>query len=81
MFHTRELERERAARQRRNVANSKRQNVMTETRPTVPSNNMRLPKHLNLKTYTYHSLGDYVITIQQFGTTDSYTTQRVSRRE
>ena len=36
------------------------------------------PKELNLKTYKYHLLGDYIETIQQFGTTDSYSTQSVS---
>jgi hypothetical protein len=44
----------------------------------VPSNNTRKPKLLNLNTYTYHALGDYVRTIRTFGTTDSYSTQPVS---
>ncbi|KAG2078853.1 hypothetical protein BDR04DRAFT_981789, partial [Suillus decipiens] len=37
------------------------------------------PKHktLDLKTYKYHALGDYPDTIQQFGTTDSFSTQTV----
>jgi hypothetical protein len=43
----------------------------------VPSNNTRKPKLLNLETYTYHALGDYVRTIRTFGTTDSYSTQPV----
>ena len=38
----------------------------------------RKAKHLNLDTYTYHALGDYVATIRHFGTTDSYSTQQVS---
>jgi hypothetical protein len=33
---------------------------------------------LNLETYTYHAMGDYVKTIRTFGTTDSYSTQPVS---
>jgi hypothetical protein len=44
----------------------------------VPSNSTRKPKLLNLETYTYHALGDYVRTIRTFGTTDSYSTQPVS---
>ena len=35
-------------------------------------------KKLNLNTYKFHSLGDYVATIRLFGTTDSYSTQIVS---
>ena len=34
-------------------------------------------KKLNLNTYKFHSLGDYVSTIRLFGTTDSYSTQVV----
>jgi Sec-independent protein translocase protein TatA len=39
----------------------------------------RLPKIFNLNTYKLHSLGDYANTIRQYGTTDSYSTQIVSR--
>ena len=35
-------------------------------------------KTLNLNTYKFHALGDYVATIRLFGTTDSYSTQLVS---
>ena len=35
-------------------------------------------KKLNLNTYKFHALGDYVATIRLFGTTDSYSTQLVS---
>ena len=35
-------------------------------------------KTLNLNTYKFHSLSDYVKTIRLFGTTDSYSTQVVS---
>jgi hypothetical protein len=33
---------------------------------------------LNLDTYKMHSLGDYVRTIEEYGSTDSYSTQIVS---
>ena len=35
-------------------------------------------KTLNLNTYKFHALADYVATIQLFGTTDSYSTMLVS---
>ena len=35
-------------------------------------------KLLNLNTYKFHALGDYVRNIRLFGTTDSYSTQVVS---
>lgn len=65
-FQTRELERERVARQRR------------QEKSAVQKASSQKPKQLNLKTYKYHSLGDYVETIRRFGTTDSYSTQPVS---
>jgi hypothetical protein len=37
----------------------------------------KLHKKFNLATYKYHALGDYVSTIRKYGTTDSYTTERV----
>lgn len=37
----------------------------------------RHPKTFNLSTYKVHSLGDYVKTIRQYGTTDSYSTEPV----
>ena len=35
-------------------------------------------KKLNLNTYKFHALADYVATIRHFGTTDSYSTLLVS---
>lgn len=35
---------------------------------------------LNLNTYKMHALGDYVRTIERYGTTDSYSTQIVCSR-
>ena len=66
VYPTRELERERSARVRR------------KSRQQECNRSARQPKQLNLKTYKYHALGDYVHTIRQFGTTDSYSTQPVS---
>jgi hypothetical protein len=76
LFQTRELERERAARQRRQEKATA--SAGAKQKPATSGNNTRKPKHLNLKTYKYHALGDYVTTIRRFGTTDSYSTQPVS---
>ena len=76
-FETRELEHERAARQRRQEKSAT--NVVSGSRgPTASNSNARKQKKLNLRTYKYHALGDYVDTIWRFGTTDSYSTQPVS---
>ena len=42
----------------------------------IVSNDVKM-KRLNLITYKYHVLGDYPETIQEYGTTDSYSTQMV----
>ena len=66
IYPTRELECERAARVRRKSTQQE------------SNHSTRQPKQLNLNTYKYHALGDYVHTIRRFGTTDSYSTQPVS---
>jgi hypothetical protein len=38
----------------------------------------KLKKTLNTQTYKYHALADYAEHIRQFGTVDSYSTERVS---
>jgi hypothetical protein len=76
MFQTRELERERAARQRRQEKDTAKDGARPNA--VAPRNNTRKPKHLNLKTYKFHALGDYVSAIRTYGTTDSYSTQPVS---
>ena len=72
LFETRELERERAARQRRREKITARHDA-----GPLPGDNVRKPKRLNLNTYKMHALGDYVSTVCHFGTTDSYSTQPV----
>jgi hypothetical protein len=34
-------------------------------------------KGFNLQTYKFHALGDYAATIRRYGTTDSFSTERV----
>jgi len=84
LFQTRELDRERAARQRRQEKDQAAKKKITNCgngRKTTETSNLsttRKPKQLNLKTYKYHALGDYVDTIKRYGTSDSYSTQGVS---
>ena len=77
VFPTRELQREQTARLRRRAKNT----VTAKpglSNPKPQNNCARLPKKLNLRTYKFHSLGDYHYTIWRFGTIDSYSTQPVS---
>jgi hypothetical protein len=76
-FQTRELERERLARQRHREK-SATGTMPAASKPAASSKSSRQLKQLNLRTYKYHSLGDYFNTIRRLGTTDSYSTQSVS---
>ena len=75
-FATHKLERERAAQIRR------QEKKMATTGPANSDpqkrNSVRQTKEFSLKTYKFHSLGDYCNTIWRFGMTDSYSTQPVS---
>jgi hypothetical protein len=76
---TRELERERVAQTQHQETNlAKTVPESSKSKPRKLDSNTRQPKQLNLKTYKYHALGDYVHTIRRVGTTDSYSTQPVS---
>lgn len=44
----------------------------------LPASATRRPREFNMNTYKTHALGDYVETIRQYGTTDSYSTELVS---
>ena len=67
-FNTVELPGETAARRRRSLAVGSD----TATKQQGPRK-----KTLNLQTYKFHALGDYVRSIRLFGTVDSYSTQLV----
>src|ERR1700685_2728114 len=66
-FSTRELSREGQARKCRKAKTA------TTKRSDGPQS-----KSFNLQTYKYHSLGDYVKMIRQFGTMDSFSMEPVS---
>jgi hypothetical protein len=65
-FLTRELPREAAARQRRGAKDNARKPAAAKL------------ASFNISTYKVHALGDYVESIRQFGSTDSYSTEPVS---
>ena len=73
-FETRELPREVAARQRR----AAQQPLLSNLPATATANSTRKVKLLNLNTYKYHAMPDYVPFIRLFGTTDNYSTQLVN---
>ncbi|KAF9464233.1 hypothetical protein BDZ94DRAFT_1216685 [Collybia nuda] len=51
-------------------------NTLSDNAPvSIPIANTPKVKTLNLNTYKFHALGDYVRAIRMFGTTDSYSTQ------
>ncbi|KAF9501634.1 hypothetical protein BDN71DRAFT_1584712 [Pleurotus eryngii] len=68
-FNTLELPQEVNARARQKAKTCVDQNTASAPSPS------RLVKKLNLNIYKFHAMGDYVQTIQEFGTTDSYSTQ------
>lgn len=92
-FKCQELPKETTARLRRRKrtrAQKAQANVDTQTKPEDETNpdqstinsakkDQAPPKSkiLNLFTYKFHALGDYVRTIRLYGTTDSYSTQIV----
>lgn len=85
-YKTQELPREMAARVRK-AASKPLSSKPTELDSTTGAAKTaktkkaagRLPKSFNLKTYKDHSLGDYVESIRQNGTVDSYSTESASR--
>jgi hypothetical protein len=71
-YKTSELPREVRARERR------QRKQASSSAKGLTSSQERRTKEFNLQTYKVHALGDYVSTIRQYGTTDSYTTAVVS---
>ena len=69
-FNTRERKREAERRQCRQP---------NSTATATTSQATRRPKTFNLQTYKVHALGDYSNSIRKFGTTDSYSTEPVSK--
>lgn len=45
----------------------------------VPGSTQARLRRFNMSTYKFHSLGDYPAMIRKYGTTDSYSTEIVSR--
>jgi hypothetical protein len=76
-YQTFELPREVEARKRKKMKAAETQGKSTA--PAAPGSSTRKRRTLNLSTYKWHALGDYVRTIKLFGPTISYSTQIVSR--
>ncbi|KAF8147208.1 hypothetical protein K438DRAFT_1989788 [Mycena galopus ATCC 62051] len=78
-FQTFELRKEVAARGRREIRAAQDRAVAEGLpAPNIPpsvSAPSKKQKTLNLNTYKWHALGDYIITILLFGPTDAYSTQ------
>jgi hypothetical protein len=77
-----ELPREIAARARRKQKKDEKvfkdgPGIVDATKQKQAASKHRKVKVLNLATYKFHALGDYVEAIRRFGTTDSYSTQIV----
>ncbi|KAF9642761.1 hypothetical protein BDM02DRAFT_3233219, partial [Thelephora ganbajun] len=80
-FPTKELPGEAAARGHRRVANQKMRALSGKQPTKQPQDNggaAKSVKTFSLSMSKVHALGDYPGTIRQLGTTDSYSTQRVS---
>jgi DNA invertase Pin-like site-specific DNA recombinase len=89
-YNTRELRQEILARTRRQAAQAAKRKGVQKGKGTVPlipegnlagsentSKNVQRIKVFNFQTYKFHALGDYVSTIRQYGTCDSYSTEPV----
>ncbi|THU80936.1 hypothetical protein K435DRAFT_694648, partial [Dendrothele bispora CBS 962.96] len=83
-FMTYELPREQQARARRQQRAEAQRKELSEGETPATSKarsgltaSERKPRKLNISTYKFHALGDYVSTIKLFGTTDNYSTQTV----
>jgi hypothetical protein len=72
-YHTTKLPQEYAVHGRRTATLSAKQGRAIPLATSCPRQ-----KRLNLHTYKFRALGDYVDTIRMFGTMDNYTTQTVS---
>jgi hypothetical protein len=71
-FATFELPKETGARKRRQKSGKGKEKAAAD------NTSERKPQSLNLFTYKWHALGDYVRTIRLFGGTDGFSTQVVS---
>ncbi|CAK5267888.1 unnamed protein product [Mycena citricolor] len=74
-YTTKELPREAAARARQEQRDAQAKAASGSTAPSKQTRRNKSEKGLNLATYKWHSLGDYVNFIRLFGPTDNYSTQ------
>lgn len=73
-FDTKELQKEKAARERREA----KVNATGSTATATPKSSGTRRKKFSLRNYKYHSLGDFADTVREFGTCDSFSSEPVS---
>jgi hypothetical protein len=82
VYDTRELRQEVEARKRRCAKQAVKYSAIPKGKQTARTAshgaNSHRTKLFNFQTYKFHALGDYVSTIRQYGTCDSYSTEPVS---
>ena len=78
-YVTKELPSEEAARGRRKAALAQKSGTSTSAKPVNATVNEPHNRYFNLSTYKLHALGDYASYIRQYGTTDGFSTQTVSK--
>lgn len=85
-YDTKELPSEESARVRRKAAQAKKaatlpilskQQALPESNTTKTKKRTHTGRHLNLATYKLHSIGGYVRSIREHGTTDNTSSQTV----
>lgn len=76
-YNTRETDREMTARYRRTAEQAKKSSGDQTSVPPLIAPGARRKKTLNLFTYKWHALMDYVWFIRWFGPSDIYSTQLV----
>ncbi|KAJ3858791.1 hypothetical protein EV359DRAFT_75796 [Lentinula novae-zelandiae] len=74
-FRTVELPSEQQARSRRQAQIDAQRHSADPSMPSQRNNTSRKARTLNLFTYKFHAMADYVPAIRWFGTIDSYSTQ------
>jgi hypothetical protein len=82
-FDTKELAREVDARERRNLKKAQDQSkssvrLESDSGKQLQQRPERRRMKFSLRSYKYHSLGDYANTIRRLGTTDSFSTEPAS---
>jgi hypothetical protein len=77
-YNTQELRQEVETRARHHAKRAAKQAGGQAAQSAGSFKNIHQKKVFNFQTYKFHALGDYVSTIRQYGTCDSYSSEPVS---